>query len=55
MKQLSLLFVIIIILIYFQFAEIQKETNLFTILQYRNPAKDLLEKILFEKKNNNNY
>jgi hypothetical protein len=50
MKQLSLLFVIIIILIYFQFAEIQKETNLFTILQYRNPAKDLLEKILFEKK-----
>ncbi len=50
MRQLLIIFIILIVIVYFQFGEILKENNSFTILQYKNPEKDLLEKILFEKK-----
>ena len=50
MRQLALLFIVIIVILYFQYGEIHREINSFEILQYQNPEKDLFEKIMFEKK-----
>jgi hypothetical protein len=50
MRQLALLFIVIIVIIYFQYGEIRREINSFEILQYQNPEKDLFEKIMIEKK-----
>lgn len=50
MRQLALLFIVIIVILYFQYGEIHREVNSFEILQYQNPEKDLFEKIMFEKK-----
>lgn len=50
MKRFAIFFIVIIIICYFQYKDIQKEINSFSILQYKNPDKDMLEKILFEKK-----
>ena len=50
MRQLALLFIVIIVIFYFQYGEIHREINTFEILQYQNPEKDLFEKIMFEKK-----
>ena len=50
MKRLALIIIVLVIIIYFQYNDILKEVNEFQILQYRNPSKDMLEKILLEKK-----
>ena len=50
MKRLALLIIVFVIIIYFQYQAIQKEVNDFQILQYANPNKDMIEKILLEKK-----
>jgi hypothetical protein len=50
MKRLALLIIVFVIIIYFQYQAIQKEVNDFQILQFANPNKDMLEKILLEKK-----
>ena len=50
MKRLALIIIIFVIIIYFQYQAIQKEVNDFQILQFKNPDKDMVEKILFEKK-----
>ena len=50
MRQLALLFIVLIVILYFQYGEIHREVNTFEILQYQNPEKDLFEKIMFEKK-----
>ena len=50
MKRLSILIIVLVIILYFQYGEINKEINEFDILQYKNPDKDMIEKILFEKK-----
>ena len=41
MRQLALLFIVIIVIIYFQYGEIHREVNSFQILQYKNPEKDM--------------
>jgi hypothetical protein len=50
MKRFAILFIVVIIICYFQYKDIQTEINSFSILQYKNPDKDMLEKMLFEKK-----
>lgn len=50
MKRLIFIFLIILIVFYFQYTNINNLNNDFTILQYNNPSKDILEKMLFEKK-----
>jgi len=50
MKQIALILIILIVILYFQYAEIHREINSFSILQYKNPNKDMIENILFEKK-----
>lgn len=50
MKRFAIIIIILIIVCFFQYKDIQTENNSFSILQYKNPDKDMLEKILFEKK-----
>ena len=50
MKRLALIIIVFVIIIYFQYQAIQKEVNEFQILQFKNPDKDMVEKILLEKK-----
>jgi hypothetical protein len=50
MKRLALIIIVFVIIIYFQYQSIQKEVNEFQILQFKNPDKDMVEKILLEKK-----
>lgn len=50
MKQLLFIIIVLFVIIYFQYLSINANVNDFTILQYENPNKDLLEKILLEKR-----
>lgn len=50
MKRVIFILIIIFIIFYFQYSSINNSPNDFTILQYQNPNKDMIEKILFEKK-----
>ena len=50
MKRLIFILIILFVILYFQYLSINNIPNDFTILQYKNPNKDMIEKILFEKK-----
>jgi hypothetical protein len=51
MKQLLFILIILVVIVYFQYLAINSGgTSDFTILQYQNPNKDMIEKILFEKR-----
>ena len=50
MKRLLFILIVIFVVVYFQFISINKNFNDFTVLQYSNPNKDFIEKILFEKR-----
>ena len=50
MKRFLFIFIILFVIVYFQYLTINKQAEDFTILQYRNPSKDIVEKILFEKR-----
>ena len=50
MKRFLLIFIILFVIVYFQYLNINKESEDFTILQYRNPSKDIIEQMLFEKR-----
>ena len=50
MKRLILISIVVFVIIYFQYININKISDDFTILQYKNPSKDIFEKMLFEKK-----
>ena len=50
MKRFLLIFIILFVIVYFQYLNINKESEDFTILQHRNPSKDIIEKMLFEKR-----
>ena len=50
MKRLLFILIVLFIIIYFQYLSINANVTDFTILQYQNPNKDMLEKILLEKR-----
>lgn len=50
MKRLLFILIVIFVIVYFQYISINKNFNDFTVLQYANPNKDFIEKILFEKR-----